>query len=67
MSDCPRCGPSASPVITRGAVSVCGCGATHTEGRHARYADLETLSDADVAALKQQLGRVRPHVKRSRA
>ena len=62
---CHTCG--CAPAIVRGAVSVCGdCGATSCDGRAAVYADLERLSAADLAALRQQRGRVAPHRKKSR-
>lgn len=65
MSTCPRCGPDGKLLLARGAVHVCDCGATHTQNRHAVYADLEMLSDDDVATLKQQRLRRHPHVKAS--
>jgi hypothetical protein len=54
------------PVITRGGVSVCTCGATYVGDRMAVFADLEALPDGDVQALRQQRARVAPHVKKAR-
>lgn len=66
ISECPVCRAWPSPVlITRGGISVCDCGATHTQNRHATHADLEMLSDDDVATLRQQRARRHPHVKAS--